>query len=437
MNRFLLTLLFMQVLKSNAFFGYARRFFTPTLETKTPNGFYGLIGPNIKSYDKTSLFDLFTGDGVIQGVFLQNDTITYKEHIIKTDKWKYEQKKGAISENPIIRAVFIVLQNHNILPNIFGVANTALLKTNKRTLALYERDMPYEIDIDFDNKSVNTIGKIRIPGLRSFSAHSKLSNSVIETLDYHVTKKCVNYMLLNENLEPQNCVSIHTEYLPIIHDFLSTKDSIIVADSPIVLKIHAIFENKLPVVFDKSKKTIFHVLKKGSSFVEKYVCDEGFYLFHFAQGEETDDSIEFFASIYENLDFSNLRIHGKYRRFILNKITKKVSSFTNPVLETMNLDFPVMYGDKIVLRNVENNCIKELVICQDLNIISKITLENKMICGEPAIIPDTPNLVFFANDLNTNQGLFVTVNLETLELTYRIVKNDNLLVGFHSIFISK
>ena len=50
---------------------------------KTPNktfpisGFYGLIGPNTDYKNISSLYDLFTGDGVIQGVFLENGTANY------------------------------------------------------------------------------------------------------------------------------------------------------------------------------------------------------------------------------------------------------------------------------------------------------------------------------------------------------------------------
>ena len=35
------------------------------------NGFYGLIGPDIKINNVQTLYDLFTGDGKIQGVFFK------------------------------------------------------------------------------------------------------------------------------------------------------------------------------------------------------------------------------------------------------------------------------------------------------------------------------------------------------------------------------
>ena len=44
------------------------------------NGFYGLIGPDIKTYtlqNYTSLHDVFSGNGIIQGVFFDKGKISF------------------------------------------------------------------------------------------------------------------------------------------------------------------------------------------------------------------------------------------------------------------------------------------------------------------------------------------------------------------------
>ena len=68
---------------------------------KKINGFYGLIGPNIEmnNNDIKSLYDLFTGDGIIQGVFFNKGNLTFVKHLIKTEKVLYEEKNGKIPKN--------------------------------------------------------------------------------------------------------------------------------------------------------------------------------------------------------------------------------------------------------------------------------------------------------------------------------------------------
>ena len=47
------------------------------------NGFYGLIGPDVNISNTNNLFEFFTGDGIIQGVFIRDGVITPICHKIK------------------------------------------------------------------------------------------------------------------------------------------------------------------------------------------------------------------------------------------------------------------------------------------------------------------------------------------------------------------
>ena len=49
------------------------------------HGFYGLIGPDVDTAKTESLYDLFTGNGVIQGVFFEDGKITFVKHHIRTE----------------------------------------------------------------------------------------------------------------------------------------------------------------------------------------------------------------------------------------------------------------------------------------------------------------------------------------------------------------
>jgi carotenoid cleavage dioxygenase-like enzyme len=160
------------------------------------NGFYGLIGPDVNVSNINSLFDLFMGNGIIQGVFLDNGNITFVKKFIKTEKLIHDE----IFHSFHFYKIFNKIKNINILfPNILGLANTALFNVNKKVYALFERDRPYLIDIDFINKDIRTLSKIKIKDIDHFSAHSKIKKDIIETIDYKIFKRKVTYHKLDTN----------------------------------------------------------------------------------------------------------------------------------------------------------------------------------------------------------------------------------------------
>jgi hypothetical protein len=63
------------------------------------NGFYGLIGPDVNISSVNNLFDLFIGDGTIQGVFFDSGNVTVIKHFVRTDKLIYEEENGRIPNN--------------------------------------------------------------------------------------------------------------------------------------------------------------------------------------------------------------------------------------------------------------------------------------------------------------------------------------------------
>ena len=137
-------------------------------------GFYGLIGPHIDHKKIYSLYDLFTGDGIVQGVFLENGTATFMQTFVKTEKLAFETAYGKMPNHMLITMFTTALYYLHFLPNMIGVANTAFMTVDNRTFALFERDMPYELAIDFRKKEVRTVGRYIVPFLSTFSGHSKL-----------------------------------------------------------------------------------------------------------------------------------------------------------------------------------------------------------------------------------------------------------------------
>jgi len=401
------------------------------------DGFYGMIGPDINITTTKSLYDLFTGDGNIQGVFFNGGNLTFIKHVIRTDKIKFEEKYGKIPKD-IFSTVFMMIMNKmKLFPNIMGVANTALLNINNNVYALFERDLPYSVFVDFENTTIGMDKKIELDNIQYISGHSKydINEKTIHTIEYHISTQLVNYYRLFEDFKIKNKTTIYTKYLPIVHDFAIFNSCVLLTDSPFIIKM-ADFK-KIPVHLDTNKPTFMHVLNTISDKIETYNSSEGFYIFHYADVSESETDITIYAPIYESMDFSNLNIHGKYRKIIIDKRTRDVSIEKNAIFDEYNLDFPIKYKNKIVLRNIHNNAINGFVICENLNITKTIMLNNRFVCGEPVIIEidETPHIIAFSYD-RFSKGHLLVINMENSGII-NIPLNCSLNIGFHSLFLEK
>ncbi|NDG42755.1 MAG: hypothetical protein EBY28_26275 [Betaproteobacteria bacterium] len=399
------------------------------------NGFYGLIGPNIERKKTKSIYDLFMGNGIVQGVFIEDGSITYIKQEVETDKFKMEdhylRKRKPILMLPI--------------PNILGVANTAFFHFKNKTYALFERDLPYVIDIDFNQKKMNTLGKCEIEDIAHFSAHTKIrysdDYSYIETIDYDLLQKKVKVYQLDPYFRILSTLKIPMKYAPMVHDFISTPNSIILLNSPFMADIHLLPHFSAKIKLDVTKSSIFYVVERENNRIERYYVDQGIYIFHYTDVYETEKEITIYAPVHPSLDFSKLEIKGKYRKLVLNKQTRTVQIEQNPELEKWNVEFPVPFyhenKKKIIMRYVdETNWLNTgFVICHKLEFEKHIRFQGRCICGEPSVLTidlDTYAL-FFTIDKDDN-GYFNVLNLMT-EKNEEIPMNEKMKIGFHSLFL--
>jgi carotenoid cleavage dioxygenase len=404
---------------------------------KNLNGFYGLIGPDIKKHNFkniSSLHELFAGDGIIQGVFFEKGKSTFVKHLIQTDKKVFEEKYGIIPKEPFTMLIFFIFNKFNLLPNVLGVSNTAFININNKIYTLFERDHPYQIDIDFDNKSIKTIGRKKISSLEHFSAHSKYNNNIIDTIDYKLNSNIINYFKLNKNFKKISELNIKLKYIPIVHDFYSDDNKLIVFDSPLKYELNNILKKKLPIVLDTNKNTYIYYIDKLTNQIYNFTVNEAFYVFHFVDVKEDDKYIKIFASVYNNLDFNRIDFEGKYRLIQINKLDNTTTIFKNKEMELCNLDFPIQFEDKFIMLNMHNKIMNGFIIVKELKIYKKILFKNKNICGEQRIIyiKNIPYLIFF--NVEKNKNYVSLINLINYDIT-NIEVPEQLNLGFHSIFL--
>ena len=417
---------------------------------KKLSGFYGLIGPNINKTNIDNLYDLFTGDGIIQGVFFQEENITFVKHFVRTEKLVHESIHGKFSKHIAMTPFYVLLNKLGFIPNVLGLANTAISKFGDNIFALFERDYPYQIGINFENQTVNTVKKVHIPGLEHFSGHSKeYSNGSsklvfdksskdqlegsqeIHTMDYEVIHKTVDYYRFSTEFGLLKKTQIKTEYIPIIHDFIVFKNKFIFLDAPFKWD----WTQKIPAVFDRSKPSYIYLFDNQENILRKIPAkSHGFYIFHYADIEEINSKINIYAPIYDNLDFSSMNISGKYRKITIQG--DSIIIHKNMKLENMNLDFPKKWRSYVILRGIKHQKITEFVVCKGLSIVKKIKLpENRFFCGEHSVveIEGSPYLVGFSYD-GLDKGYICILGVFTEEYAEQEL-DDSITIGFHSIFI--
>lgn len=399
-------------------------------------GFYGLIGSDVSDADNDSMYDLFTGDGMVQGVFIDNGELTFVKHFVRTEKLVYEENHGKIPKKSPFFFIYNFMSQMKLIPNMMGLANTALININSKIYALFERDNPYRIDIDFDKKEIKTLKKQYIQDIEHFSAHSKFNGNFIETIDCDVINNKVYYYQLNHDFTTNKKIEIKTKYVPFIHDFYGTNETLVLIDSPFVYDLKNLFTKKIPIYFDNTQNTYIHIVNKTDSSIKTYSSNESFYFFHYANYKEEKDFIEIYASLYYTLDFMKLDVNGTFHKITINKKTNDVSFEKNNEMEKYNLDFPVKNEKKIVFTNANalNKSINGFVICENLKIKKRIFFENRVVCGEPSIanIKNTPYLLSLMRENEKNYFTLINMNnYNRIDVPIK-TKIEN---GFHAIYI--
>lgn len=448
------------------------------LFNKIQNSFFAQIGSNPKHYGSED-YHWFDGDGMIHGLFFNNSLITYQNKWIKTkrleieSKWKkkmylyFGELKGLRGLYQILKFSFMELLG--FLPQAKGTANTALLNWKTRLFALHEGDMPYELDIDYKNFNISTLGRFNHPQLYSVTAHPIIDKKrdLLYLYGYN------NYNFLNGNFIfntfDKNMELIHQKNISLInngmtHDVGFTGDHLIIPDMPLKYDVNRIINEELPLYFDKENgKTRFGLFNvETHEEPQWFEFDENFFIFHFSSAFKKDNEYVIYACVMDNLfmeDFVELEnIHNekhiirgdlRLKEIHLNIKTNKTRIVENKYLQNLNLDFYYNLDFPIKSHKLSRyiycaifdsamGYIKGYVrsdIYNFKNSKPKVFLFDKNTYGnseaQVVVIDNVEYLVTFTNDDMKSYISLINVeknSIENIEIPTRIPP------GFHSIY---
>lgn len=437
---------------------------------------YAQVGSNPKYMSNYESYVWLDGDGMIHSIYFNSSSITYQNKWIETKKFSFENKMkkkifmnigNFYDHNGMFNFLMYSLKTIlKMIPNVKGTANTALFETNNRLFALYEGDMPYELEINNKTFNITTKSYLELANASSLTAHpikdEKRNLNYLYSYNNYDWKKgnfIFNVFDKNMSLIAQKNISLINN--GITHSITKTENKIIVADMPMKFDFFKLLKFEQPLYYDKFGITrfgVFDVDKMDEP--EWYYFKENFFIFHFSTAFETEFEYIIYACVNKDLNLKNMmnfdgidnnkKENSILREIRINKRTKNTCVIGNRYLETLeNVDFPYFLDfpqSSIKDKNIIYSCIfdaKKAYIKGVFMIDTNNFTENKPdiflfpegVFGtaefQPVTIKNKEYLLGFIDDNNKHKIALIDVKkkkIESIEIPTRIPP------GFHSLF---
>ena len=444
------------------------------------NTIYAQIGSNPKFLSNFQSYTWLDGDGMIHAIYFNRSSLTYHNKWIETRKIKFENKMNRkvfmnignfYDYNGMFNFIVFSLKTFlKLIPLVKGTANTALFKSKDRIFALYEGDMPYELEFATNPFNIITKSYMEVGNITSLTAHPLIDEKrelnyiyTYNNYDWIEGRLIFNIFDKDMNFIEQKNISLINN--GITHSLTKTEDKVIIADMPMKFKYINLLKFEQPLYFDKNGITrfgIFDIDKMNKP--EWYYFDENFFIFHFAKSIETEDEYIIHACLNKDLNMKTImkfeekdkkaKIENSILREIrINKHTRKTCVKYNRYLEFIkNIDFPYFLDfpqQSIINKDILYACIFDaekayikgvLQINTNDFVNSKPSIflfpENTFGTAEfqPVKIKNKEYLIGFIECENQNSISLIDIKkkkIESIEIPARIPP------GFHSIYFKK
>ena len=395
--------------------------FTPVLEEKTlhivhnnvlfnsiENNIFIQIGSNPKHIEDED-YHWFDGDGMFHSVFFNKSGIEYQNKWIQTRRLQIEDKWNKklylyFGELHGIHGLFQIMK-YTLLEtfgfissNTKGTANTALLNWNNRLFALHEGDMPYELFVNKSIFDINTVSRLNYTSITSTTAHPIIDKKrkllyLYGYNNYDFLKGNFIFNVFNEDLHHLKQKNISLLNNGMTHDVGFVDKYMIIPDMPLKYDMNRIFNEQLPMYFDKTHGTtrfgVFDVTSDKDP--EWYYFNENFFIFHFARVYKKGKKMDIFACVMDDLHMEDfveldniknenhtLRGNLRLKKIELNIQTNTTKIIENPLVENLNLNFSYNL-DFPILSKLNNNNVYCTIFDSKTGYIKgyvKINMEN-------------------------------------------------------------
>lgn len=283
--------------------------------------------PGLFEVGDTKIPQPFDGDGLVNIFAFKDGRAFFASRYVRTKGFAEEQAAGRL----LYRGAFAVGNPaggwfYNPLDlSVKGVANTGAVHWTGRLLALYERDLPYELS----TPDLRTVGQtVQVPGDKPFfGAHYRVtsepdgSRRLVAFNAYEALqdgKICVwEYSEGGERLALKEYTAPAAAF-GFFHDLLVTDNYYVFLENPVELDLRKFFLKYMLgkaciaecLRFNPERKTRIHVIPRpgrpAASQGARVLETEPFFSFHHSNAWETDDGrlMIYTVAMAEGFDFS-------------------------------------------------------------------------------------------------------------------------------------
>ena len=211
-------------------------------------------GPGIFEIGDETISHPFDGDGLVAAICFPGDgrAPLFANRIVRTKAFMEEQVAGealfrtAFSTGKVAGATLYNPFDFSVKQ----VANTGVIRWADRIMALYERDLPYELS----SRDLRTVGRTdingAIKGCDSFAAHYRIyteSDGSLRLIGFSSKESLLdNELKIFELDETGRClhkteISIPGGAFGFFHDFVVTEDAYVFLENPMRLNLKKLF----------------------------------------------------------------------------------------------------------------------------------------------------------------------------------------------------
>lgn len=307
---------------------HEREVATLKIEGQFPNDFNGSFyrnGPALFERNAVRYEHLFEGDGMIHAFKFNKGEVSYKNKFVKTAKFEAEQKADRFLYD------FSNIGIKDSLPitsaDAINSANTNILPVGDEIWALWEAGSAHKMNPD----TLHTKGTVTLSdNLKSmpFSAHPKVdADGTIWNFGLDYQSGNIIIYRLNANGSVNKFGVIKTNYHAMLHDFLVTKNHILIILPSLTIDPSRIsFMQRQQYAKDQTMQVL--VIDKNDFSIKSTHEFPPCFLFHFGNAwEEKDGTIKFDGCRYPDLKIMNV-----IQQVMVGKNSQNKESFSQSVL---------------------------------------------------------------------------------------------------------
>lgn len=257
-------------------------------------GVYMRNGPN-PAFPPFSYSYPFDGDGMIHAIYLESGKARYKNRFVLTLQLKAEQRIGKAMYGgvncPLIRDSNLLLPDEPHIPVKLGRFIHVIRHANQY-IALHEAESAYQID-----RELKTLGEWNPTNAKeaiSVNAHTRLDSATGELffIAYHLDKPVIDYHVMDKNGVINQSGFIDVPYSCMIHDFVLTKNYMVIFLCPVVVSLQALVAGHGLGQWKPQLNTRVAVLSRQQlSQNVIWLETEAFFTYHYANGYEFQNEI--------------------------------------------------------------------------------------------------------------------------------------------------